>query len=407
MLRRLSSLIASPLDPVVERRALVCILVLAAVLRLALQPVIAARLGFLPDVVSYRKAAAEILLFTPLSDPWLMPGYPILVALSGGGGFGQLLADIAVSVVGVWCVARIAQILAGDALAGLFAALVWTVYPFAIFYTVVGLTENLFVTLFLLGFLGYLQGRFAWGSLAMVAAILTRPTTEILTPILIVAFALVVHRLSLRQTLRHLGVFAAIYVALMAPWWWHNYLRYGEFVRLDLAAGRVLYAGNNPANTDGGGVDMKVKVPAYHAVKDPVIRDRILRQAAWQYIVGHPRRFIELAVLKFERLWRPWPYAQDYSGLFLAVVSAAAYLPVLVLAIAGAIAMVRRRDVKLLPIILFIGFLTAVHMITIGSLRYRFPMEPFLVILAGLPLSWIARRVFGAPAAGHAVRGTQ
>ena len=406
MLRRLSSIIASPLDPAVERRALAAILALAAVLRLALTPVIAARIGVFPDVLSYRKAAAQLLSFTPLSDPWLMPGYPILVALSGGGGLGQLLADIAVSLVGVWCVARIAQILADDALAGLLAALVWAVYPFAIFYTVVGLTENLFVTLFLLGFLGYLRGRFAWGSLAMVAAILTRPSTEILTPILIVVFALAVHRLSVRQTLKHLGIFAVIYVMLMAPWWWHNYQRYGEFVRLDLAAGRVLYSGNNPANTNGGGVNMKVTVPGYHATKDPVVRDRILRRAAVRYIVNHPRRFLELAVLKFERLWRPWPYAEEFSSFFIAVVSAAAYLPVLVLAFAGAIAALRRRDAKLLPIVLFIGYLTAVHMITIGSLRYRFPMEPFLAILAGLPLAWIARRLFGARSAGNSVRGT-
>ena len=78
----------------------------------------------------------------------------------------------------------------------------------------------------------------------------------------------------------------------------------------------------------------------------------------------------------------------------------------LVLAFAGAIAALRRRDAKLLPIVLFIGYLTAVHMITIGSLRYRFPMEPFLAILAGLPLAWIARRLFGARSAGNSVRGT-
>ena len=45
-----------------------------------------------------------------------------------------------------------------------------------------------------------------------------------------------------------------VYVALMTPWWAYNYARYGQFVRLNLAGGIVLYTGNNPLNVSGGGV---------------------------------------------------------------------------------------------------------------------------------------------------------
>jgi hypothetical protein len=48
---------------------------------------------------------------------------------------------------------------------------------------------------------------------------------------------------------------------------------------------------------------------------------------------------------------------------------------------------------------LFIAYTTAIHMVTIGSLRYRFPMEPFLAILAALPLAWIVRRALKSPLA--------
>ena len=40
----------------------------------------------------------------------------------------------------------------------------------------------------------------------------------------------------------------------MTPWWVHQYEKYGEFVRLNLGDGIVLFSGNNPANTTGGGV---------------------------------------------------------------------------------------------------------------------------------------------------------
>jgi hypothetical protein len=35
-----------------------------------------------------------------------------------------------------------------------------------------------------------------------------------------------------------------------------------------------------------------------------------------------------------------------------------------------------------LPLLLFIGYLTAVHMVMAGSIRYRLPLEPLLIVLA-------------------------
>ena len=35
------------------------------------------------------------------------------------------------------------------------------------------------------------------------------------------------------------------------------------------------------------------------------------------------------------------------------------------------------------PIFALFGYLTLVHMVTIGSVRYRFPLEPYLIIFAG------------------------
>ena len=45
-----------------------------------------------------------------------------------------------------------------------------------------------------------------------------------------------------------------VYIILMSPWWYHNYLKYGKFVRLNIGSSFVLYVGNNPLNKTGGGV---------------------------------------------------------------------------------------------------------------------------------------------------------
>jgi hypothetical protein len=44
---------------------------------------------------------------------------------------------------------------------------------------------------------------------------------------------------------------------------------------------------------------------------------------------------------------------------------------------------------RIVPIILLIGYLTAIHMVTHGIPRYRLPLEPFLIVLAGFSLTEI------------------
>ncbi len=180
-------------------------------------------------------------------------------------------------------------------------------------------------------------------------------------------------------------------LALMAPWWLHNTRLYGSFVRLNPNMGLVLYAGNNPMNRGGGalrGVDYDTS--RFDAIKDPVARDRALRDAAVAYIMENPGRFLEMAGAKFLRMWRPWPSNAAYSGPLAMVVSVLSFVPVLLLA---AIAMVlSRRDVRRLsPILLFgIGYV-ALHMALVGTIRYRLPLEAFLICFSGVAVAALVR----------------
>jgi hypothetical protein len=82
----------------------------------------------------------------------------------------------------------------------------------------------------------------------------------------------------------------------------------------------------------------------------------------------------------------------EYATPALIAVSVVSYLPILLLALLGAVLGMRRFARKLVPILLFFGYMTAVHMVTIASLRYRFPMEPFLVALAAPVLAFGLQR---------------
>src|SRR5262245_2289782 len=290
-------------EPAAERRAVIAILGLAALARIAVAAAFPMQEFYIEDSDSYMRAAQDILAGRLIRSDIMMPGYPALLALAGANPLTRLGADVLLSLAGVWCLIRLTQVVSGDRLAGLFAGLIWALYPFAIFYTLAGLTETLFVTLLLAGFLGYYRKAYTLGSLAMVAAIITRPLVELLAPILVLAFALVVHREPVKRALKHVAVLLAIYLVVMTPWWIHNYAKYGSFVRLNLATGLVLYAGNNPMNRSGGveaGVDYDVS--GFKHISDPVAWDRALREAAVRFLVEQPRRAVELAGLKLQRL---------------------------------------------------------------------------------------------------------
>jgi hypothetical protein len=362
-----------------DKKPLWIVLILAASLRLV--AAVALPDQHFPDAESYRAVGAALRDFHRFDDPYIMPLYPIVVALTGGG-WGQTLFDVAASTLSVFVIHQLTFVLFANRLAALLAALAAAIYPYFIFYAVVGLTETLFIALVLAAFLAWYAGRFTIAAIFAVLSILTRPTIDLLPPVLIVYFAIVIHRLSLAAAARNIAIYAAVYCALLSPWWLHNFDAYGAFVRLNLGSGMALYSGNNPNNQSGGVSDVALDMSQFSGIADPVARDRAMRDAALGYIADDPPRFLRLAALKFLRFWRLWPFAQSYSGPWYVIASLLSYVPMLALALAQLLSSNRAALMRIAPILLFAGYLTATHMIIVGSVRYRLPIEPFLIVLA-------------------------
>jgi 4-amino-4-deoxy-L-arabinose transferase-like glycosyltransferase len=369
----------------------VVILFAAAAVRLLAAAVLPDQGTLLPDVAIYRESARQLFADFKMSSIFQMPLYPALIGVFGPG-VGQHAIDIALSVITVWLIYELSLELFADRRAAILASIAAACYPPLIYFAVVGLSETLFITLVLAAFLCWYRERFTLAAIFSVLAILTRPVFDLAAPLLIIFFALFIHRQSLAQTVRHLCVYAVIYVALMAPWWIHNYRSYGHFVRLTAGFGTALYAGNNPLNKSGGGnMGVDYDIGEFANISDPVVRDRALRDAALLYIRDHPKRFLELAGLKFIRMWRLWPAHEGYSSRSTILISVASFLPILLLSALG-VYYARRNLGRLSPILLFgLGY-TAIHMVLVGTIRYRLPLEPFMVILAGIAASCLIRQ---------------
>jgi hypothetical protein len=378
------------LTPNAERNALVAILVVAAGLRVIAATMIADQSVFLPDILAYRRSAQDLLQHGLIRDPYQMPLYPLLIA-GTNAGIGQLATDIAISVLSVLLVYYLANALFDDQYSRLISAFGAACYPPLIFFSVVGLSENLFIVLVLAAFLSWYRARFTLAAIFATLAVLTRPIFDIFAPFLVFMFSSVVHRLSLKKSAGQLARYALVYCVMMTPWWAHNYKAYGQFVRLTPGGGTVLYAGNNPMNKTGGGnVGVDYDLSSFANITDPIERDRALRGAAIDYIFDHPQHFAQLAWLKFQRMWRFWPVNESYRSPGVILLSAIPYATVLLFAAFG---LYRNWHVlrKMSPILLLTIFYTAMHMILVGTIRYRLPLEPFLIAFAGAGASCLVR----------------
>ena len=199
-----------------ERIVVIALLTLAAVLRIAAAVVLPDQSNVV-DALAYRELAERLWSDGQIGGCCQMPLYPLLIAIVGPS-IGQFSADIALSVVSVWLIYALADQLFSDQYARIFAMAAAACYPPLIFFSVVGLSETLFIALILAAFLCWYRARFTAAALFAVLAVLTRPVFDVFAPALVVFFALVVHRQSFKKAIQHLAVYVLVYCALMSLW---------------------------------------------------------------------------------------------------------------------------------------------------------------------------------------------
>jgi hypothetical protein len=376
----------------VPSRLLWGILVLGLVLRLVAAVMLPDQTAKLPDAQEYRNAASQLLHGGFIVYHYFMPLYRALIALTGAG-WGQLLADILLSTALIWLVRKLTLAVFADAAAAMLAALWVAVYPQFIFFAVVGLSESLFMSLFVGAILCWYRGCFVVAAALVTLSILTRPAVDLLAPLLVLYFALLIHKLPLKTAARQLIVYAAVYCTLMSPWWWHNEHYRGTFIRLSLGGGENFYGGNNPMNKTGGGIKgVDYSTEDFDKIADPVKRDNALWNAGLAYIRHGPIAFIERAGAKFVRFWRLWPHTDSYSNPVVIAIYVLGFVPVLLLSLAFLARSGIPDFVRIAPLLAFAAYLTLLDMVFVASIRYRMPIEPFMIVLGATALARFGRR---------------
>ena len=121
-------------------------------------------------------------------------------------------------------------------------------------------------------------------------------------------------------------------------------------------------------------------------------RDEFFAAEAWHWVKTHPGRAIKLGIAKILRTWSPVPLSAEYGRPLYRWVGGLYAVPLDLLVVLGLCfgAIPRRaKGYLLIPAI----YITAIHAMSVGSLRYRLPAEPMLAVLAAGSLRHAASRM--------------
>ena len=364
----------------------------------------------LPDEKRFLASAADLAasgeFWVGKMRAWEMPGTEIFFAPFLKLFPGKTAALMAIRMAQAILVAlqsmligSLAMRLFRDKTAAIIAALIAAFYPFYLFYQGMALSETLFDFLLVAGIVLLYRWRDNGARInlemvlilvCLVAATMVKGVLTVMAPVLVAAA--VIGRRPLPKAVKVFSAAAAIYCVLMSPWWIRNYVLLDAFVPFTTSASENFYLGNSRGNPTGDPDWSPLSGDPLMSMPGELARSKAYANAAAEYIRSEPAAFASRMARKFLRYWNVVPNAESYSSPFYRIAAAASFGPVLLLAIAGGV-LTRRRWRDFLPLYLLVLYFTALHVVTIASLRYRLPIEAFLIVLAAWPAALLWRAI--------------
>lgn len=196
-------------------------------------------------------------------------------------------------------------------------------------------------------------------------------------------------------------------LACVLPWTARNWNRLGQPIVTTTHGGYTLLLGNNPAfyrevvaqplgtvwdGSHGPGQAVwaeSINVELQRAGLDAeVARDRWMSRRARRNMAKEPVLFARACLLRLIRFWNIMP-SGEAAGAVPPLIRwgvGGFYSLLLPLAAVGAVLSLRRRDSRMLPLLLLIASFTLVHLFYWSNVRMRAPLMPAVAIMAASTL---------------------
>ena len=427
---------ATPLEPT-PWGAIITIVALALALRILV--IFALDAHIIPDDWDFGyetgRVAASLAEGEGFSSPfrrpsgptaWLAPAYPALLATifsvfevySPSSAVAILIFNSLISALTCLAVFSLAN-LCFDRMTGILAAVLFALYPPSIWHSVNTIWDTtclgLLTVLLLLGIYRFDPARWLrWTclfGLALGLSVWVNPVVLAALPVIWLWVWLQSEESSSRKlTIAALVTLIAISVA--APWMVRNYRQFGKpYLRSNL--GLELHLGNSDLAWEHHLTgDLRAPWLRGHpsVVSDELDRFIEVGEATYvqqsmheaiTFIRRHPYRFLRLTLHRVYVFWfSDLAVRNDWAGNLVLAMSLtwlrqACHLVPFPFLLVGLIAAVLNQR-KLLPILGFFVFFPLIYYVTHVSERYRFPIEPLIVVLSTYGLlqliAWLQSR---------------
>jgi len=169
-------------------------------------------------------------------------------------------------------------------------------------------------------------------------------------------------------------------VTALLPWAWRNHDVTGHWIFTSLWSGPSLYDGLHEGATGASDMQFLEDDNLFSKMSEFDVNENYKKRAV-DFVMAHPGRTIQLAFIKAGRYLSPSLNAEGFSGGPFSLFCFAWYFTWTALIFRGIWDLRRRLSVVALLVSPFLQFLL-VHMVFVGSIRYRLPVEFPLSILA-------------------------
>lgn len=295
------------------------------------------------------------------------------------------IITVFVSSATIYCIAVLAYTVSSSNRSAVIAATISAIYPFFVFYSSLILSETIFVFAFVIFVISVSTAK----KPNPIQVGLVGALAHLIKPTMLFLFPVVIGWKMVRDSMRLSDCWIAmlLFMLVISLWGVRNLEIIGEFKLTTTGSGQVLWEGNNPWN-ESGGVSGSFVDPDRYLRDMPqdlgeLAADQWKTSQAYLFIVENPGLFLERSGKKFLRFWNVWPNSKDYQGWLYRFSSLLSFGVVLAGGIIGTIRLRRRyRQIELF--FLIACYFSLVHMITIGSIRYRLPLEPLLIVISSV-----------------------
>ena len=302
-----------------------------------------------------------------------------------------IFGNIMISTATVYTLFLISKNIFDNIVIANITAMAMVIYPFLNFYSLTILSEVLYVffiytsLLFIIRFIKYQNlGDIIIFSILFALSALTRFSSLPMYLIILFWTMLIVrHYLDAKRIVSYILMSIFAFALTMLPWWIRNYKISNEIHLTTLgSSGPIFYLGNNPKNKTGGGIGgIDADFSKFSHIENDDERYATMSREAVSWILNNPKDWLLLEVRKFKRFFSPVFYAKDYQKWYYNLLSILSYGVVLLLFIPS-LFVFKEYFLLYSPFLLYGFLLTGLHLILIASIRYRLPLEPFMIIMS-------------------------